>query len=256
MVSVPIEKMVENSDFKFKVNDLNQYELELPFFEHIEELRQRSFQVLGLFLIITLLLFVDVKLIVKLLEVPVQDIRFFQISPGEYFLSTVKIACYSGLLFCSPVLLSQIILFILPGLNSNEKKIILPLLIGSIILFGTGLLFSYYVLIPAALNFFISYSSDVVEPLWSIDQYFDFILLIFLTTGLAFQIPVFQIILGLLNVISGKQMLEAWKYVVLGSTIVGAILTPSTDPITQIFLSSAIMLLYLSGAGVLILLKK
>jgi sec-independent protein translocase protein TatC len=256
MISVPIEKMVENSDFKFKVNDLNQYELELPFFEHIEELRQRSFQVLGLFLIITLLLFVDVKLIVKLLEVPVQDIRFFQISPGEYFLSTVKIACYSGLLFCSPVLLSQIILFILPGLNSNEKKIILPLLIGSIILFGTGLLFSYYVLIPAALNFFISYSSDVVEPLWSIDQYFDFILLIFLTTGLAFQIPVFQIILGLLNVISGKQMLEAWKYVVLGSTIVGAILTPSTDPITQIFLSSAIMLLYLSGAGVLILLKK
>jgi sec-independent protein translocase protein TatC len=256
MVSVPIERTVENSDFKFKVNDLNQYELELPFFEHIEELRQRSFQVLGLFLIITLLLFVDVKLIVKLLEVPVQDIRFFQISPGEYFLSTVKIACYSGLLFCSPVLLSQIILFILPGLNSNEKKIILPLLIGSIILFGAGLLFSYYVLIPAALNFFISYSSDVVEPLWSIDQYFDFILLIFLTTGLAFQIPVFQIILGLLDVISGKQMLEAWKYVVLGSTIVGAILTPSTDPITQIFLSSAIMLLYLSGAGVLILLKK
>ena len=245
MVSVPIERTVENSDFKFKVNDLNQYELELPFFEHIEELRQRSFQVLGLFLIITLLLFVDVKLIVKLLEVPVQDIRFFQISPGEYFLSTVKIACYSGLLFCSPVLLSQIILFILPGLNSNEKKIILPLLIGSIILFGAGLLFSYYVLIPAALNFFISYSADVVEPLWSIDQYFDFILLIFLTTGLAFQIPVFQIILGLLDVISGKQMLEAWKYVVLGSTIVGAILTPST-----------VMLLYLSGAGVLILLKK
>jgi sec-independent protein translocase protein TatC len=256
MVYFPIERTVENSDFKFKVNDLNQYELELPFFEHIEELRQRSFQILGLFIIITLLLFVDVKLIVKLLEVPVQNIRFFQISPGEYFLSTVKIASYSGLLFCSPVLLSQIIFFILPGLNSNEKKIILPLLIGSILLFGIGLLFSYYVLVPAALNFFISYSADVVEPLWSIDQYFDFVLLIFLTTGLAFQIPVFQIILGLLNVVSGKQMLEIWKYVFLGSTIVGAILTPSTDPITQIFLSSAILLLYFSGAGILILLNK
>ena len=195
-------------------------------------------------------------MIVKLLEVPVQDIRFFQISPGEYFLSTVKIACYSGLLLCSPFILSQIILFILPGLNKNEKKIILPLLISSIILFGVGLLFSYYILIPAALNFFISYSSDVVEPLWSIDQYFDFILLIFLTTGLAFQIPVLQIILGLLDIISGRQMLEAWKYVVLGSTIIGAILTPSTDPITQIFLSGAILLLYFSGAGVLILLNK
>jgi len=250
------EAIIQNSDFRFKINISNEDELELPFFEHIEELRQRSFQVLGLFVIITLLLFVDVKLIVKLLEVPVQDIRFFQISPGEYFLSTVKIACYSGLLLCSPFILSQIILFILPGLNKNEKKIILPLLISSIILFGVGLLFSYYILIPAALNFFISYSSDVVEPLWSIDQYFDFILLIFLTTGLAFQIPVLQIILGLLDIISGRQMLEAWKYVVLGSTIIGAILTPSTDPITQIFLSGAILLLYFSGAGVLILLNK
>jgi len=250
------EAIVQNSDFKFKVNISNEDELELPFFEHIEELRQRSFQVLGLFVIITLLLFVDVKLIVKLLEVPVQDIRFFQISPGEYFLSTVKIACYSGLLLCSPFMLSQIILFILPGLNKNEKKIILPLLISSIILFAIGLLFSYYILIPAALNFFISYSSEVVEPLWSIDQYFDFILLIFLTTGLAFQIPVLQIILGLLDIISGKQMLNAWKYVVLGSTIIGAILTPSTDPITQIFLSGAILLLYFSGAGVLIFLNK
>jgi len=256
MVYFPIEKTIEDSDFKFKVNTLNKYELELPFFEHIEELRQRSFQVFGLFLIITLLLFVDVKLIVKLLEVPVQDIKFFQISPGEYFLSTVKISCYCGLLLCSPILLSQVILFILPGLNKNEKKIILPLLISSIILFGIGLVFSYYVLIPAALNFFISYSAEVVEPLWSIDQYFDFILLLFITTGFAFQIPVFQIILGLLNVLSGKQMLEAWKYVVLGSTIVGAILTPSTDPVTQIFLSSAILFLYFSGAGVLILLNK
>ena len=64
------------------------------------------------------------------------------------------------------------------GLNKNEKKIILPLLISSILLFGIGLIFSYYVLIPAALNFFISYSAEVVEPLWSIDQYFDFILLL------------------------------------------------------------------------------
>jgi len=112
------------------------------------------------------------------------------------------------------------------------------------------------VLIPAALNFFIKYSSDVVEPLWSFDQYFDFIVVLFYSTGLAFQIPIFQIILGLLNIISGQKMLDLWRYVVLGSTIVGAVLTPSTDPLTQLFLSGAIVLLYLAGAGILLILNK
>ena len=95
-----------------------------------------------------------------------------------------------------------------------------------------------------------------MEPLWSFDQYFDFIAVLFYSTGLAFQIPILQIILGLLNIVSGKQMLKLWRYVVLGSTIIGAILTPSTDPLTQLFLSGAIVLLYLIGSGILLILNK
>lgn len=71
-------------------------------------------------------------------------------------------------------------------------------------LFFLSLVFSYFCLIPAALQFFISYSSDVIEPLWSFSQYCDFILVLFSTTGLAFQIPIVQIILGILGVISGN----------------------------------------------------
>jgi sec-independent protein translocase protein TatC len=92
--------------------------------------------------------------------------------------------------------------------------------------------------------------------LWSFSQYCDFILVLFYTTAIAFQIPILQIILGVLGVVSGANMLKLWKYVVLGAVIIGAILTPSTDPITQILLSGAIVLLYCLGAGVLILLKR
>jgi len=106
------------------------------------------------------------------------------------------------------------------------------------------------------LKFFIDYSSTVIEPFWSFDQYLDFILLIFYSTGLAFQIPIVQLILGLTKIISAKQMLSVWKYVILGSTIVGAVLTPSTDPITQIALSSAIVILYFLGANMLLLYEK
>ena len=140
--------------------------------------------------------------------------------------------------------------------TKSEKNIILPILVTSLVLFCAGLLFAYYVLIPAALNFFIGYSSTVIEPLWSFDQYFDFILFLFYSTGFSFQVPIVQVILGLAGIVNGKQMLNAWKYVVLGATIISAVLTPSTDPVTQLCLSGAIVILYLIGAGLLVLYKK
>lgn len=245
--------MVKNIDFNFKNN--TNLTLELPFSEHIEELRQRIFHMFWIILLLTIIAFLEVKFIVQILELPVTSVKFFQLSPGEYFASTVKISFYTGLLFSSPFLMSQIILFLLPGLTEKETRIIIPVLLSSLILFGLGLLFSYYTLIPAALNFFLSYSNQVIEPLWSFDQYFEFILIIFYSTGLAFQIPIIQVLLGLLNIVSVTQMLEIWRYVILGATIIGAILTPSTDPLTQILLSLAILLLYFSGLGILFLIK-
>ena len=246
--------MATNSNFNF-INNTS-VTLELPFSEHIEELRQRTFLLFGVIIGLTCIAFIEVKDLVKILELPIQNVKFFQISPGEYFISTIKIAFYTGLLFSSPFVIGQLILFLLPGLTKKETKIILPLLLSSLILFGLGLAFSYYTLIPAALNFFLNYSEEVIEPLWSFDQYFEFILVLFYSTGLAFQIPIIQILVGLLNLISPKQMLEAWRYVILISTIFGAILTPSTDPLTQLLLSFAILLLYFSGLGILFLIKK
>ena len=245
--------MTTNSNFNFITNTT--VTLELPFPEHIEELRQRIFLLVGIILLLTCIAFIEVKDLVKILELPVQNVKFFQISPGEYFISTIKISFYTGLLFSSPFVIGQLILFLLPGLTKKETKIILPLLLSSLILFGLGLAFSYYTLIPAALNFFLNYSEEVLEPFWSFDQYFEFILVLFYSTGLAFQIPIFQILLGLLNIISPIQMLNAWRYVILVSTVLGAILTPSTDPLTQLLLSVAILLLYFSGLGILFLIK-
>ncbi len=245
--------MVNNSNFNFTNN--SSIVLELPFSEHIEELRQRTFLVFGIILLLTCLAFIEVKSLVKILEFPISNVKFFQGAPGEYFISTVKISFYTGLLFSSPFVISQVILFLLPGLTKKETKIILPLLLSSLILFGLGLAFSYYTLIPAALNFFLTYSEEVLEPFWSFDQYFEFILVLFYSTGLAFQIPILQILLGLLNIVSPKQMLGAWRYVILISTVIGAILTPSTDPLTQLLLSLAILVLYFSGLGILFLIK-
>jgi sec-independent protein translocase protein TatC len=245
--------MTTNSNFNFITKTM--ITLELPFSEHIEELRQRIFLLFWIILLLTCISFIEVKDLVKILELPVQNVKFFQLSPGEYFISTIKISFYTGLLFSSPFIIGQLILFLLPGLTKKETKIILPLLLSSLVLFGLGLAFSYYTLIPAALNFFLNYSEEVLEPFWSFDQYFEFILVLFYSTGLAFQIPILQILIGLLNIVSTKQMLGAWRYIILLSTILGALLTPSTDPLTQLLLSLAILLLYFSGLGILFLIK-
>jgi sec-independent protein translocase protein TatC len=126
--------MVTNSNFNFTNNSI--ITLELPFSEHIEELRQRIFIVFGIVLLLTCFAFIEVKSLVKILELPINNVKFFQVSPGEYFISTIKISFYTGLLLSSPFTMSQLILFLLPGLTKRETKIILPLLLSSLILFG------------------------------------------------------------------------------------------------------------------------
>ena len=149
-------------DFKFQPELKSNLNLELPFTEHVEELRQRSFHVLAILILLSCIAFIDIKPIVQLLEVPVQNVKFFQLSPGEYFISTVKIAFYTGILLTSPFLLSQLTFFVIPGLNSGEKKLILPLLIGSTVLFFISLGFSYFVFVVFHFCVFTVFSGFVV----------------------------------------------------------------------------------------------
>ena len=220
---------------------------EMALSEHIEEFSQRFIFCIFLGIVATLICFADVREIVKIFQAPAIGIKFLQFSPGEFFFASIKISAFCGLLLSSPVLIYQVILYVLPGMTRKERNIILPITLSSALLFALGLLFSYFFLVPAALKFFISYGSDVVEPLWSFDQYFNFISALIFTTGLSFQVPIIQFILGFLNIISGQKMLSAWKYVVVISTIISAVITPSTDPVTQILMSSALLVLYLSG---------
>lgn len=117
----------------------------------------------------------------------------------EYFVlfdlhrSIVQVSGYCGLLLGIPVILYEIIAFVLPGLTKNERKFLGPIVLGSSILFYVGIAFSYMVLTPAALTFFVNYAEGAVESLWSIDQYFEFVLVLMFSTGLSFQVRFFSL---------------------------------------------------------------
>lgn len=226
-------------------------DVEMSIWEHLEELRDRALVSSGAVAACILLCFCFAKDLVIFLEKPVSDmgVRFLQLGPGEYFFTTVKVAGYTGILLAAPVVLYEIIAYVLPGLTKKERKILGPIVLGSSVLFYIGIYFAYLILTPAALKFFVGYADGAVESLWSIDQYFEFVLVLLFSTGLSFQVPVIQLLLGQTGIVSSKQMLSAWKFVIVGSVIAAAVLTPSTDPFTQMLLAIPLMSLYFGGAA-------
>ncbi|MEB3243714.1 MAG: twin-arginine translocase subunit TatC [Cyanobacteriota bacterium] len=217
--------------------------------EHLEELRRRILRGLLVLVVAAAGALLVVRPLVRLLEQPATGIRFLQLAPGEFLLVSLKVAGYAGLVLALPWWLFEGLAFVLPGLTRRERRLLAPAVLASSVLFFVGLAFAWWALVPAALRFLVSYGADVVEPLWSIERYLDFVLLLMVATALAFQLPVLQLILGALGLLRARAMLGAWRWVVLASALAGAVLTPSTDPITMLLLSVALISLYLIGVG-------
>jgi sec-independent protein translocase protein TatC len=129
-----------NNQIKMIVDD------EMALSEHIEEFSQRLIFCLIFLFFATILCFVDVKEIVRIFQAPAIGVKFLQFTPGEYFFASVKIAVFCGILISSPLILYQLLLYLIPGLTKNERDIILP------VSFGSGILFFYRV------NFFLFFT--------------------------------------------------------------------------------------------------
>jgi sec-independent protein translocase protein TatC len=224
-------------------------EVEMSLMDHLEELRRRILRSLLVLLVAAAAAVVVVRPLVRLLEQPAEGIRFLQLAPGEFFFVSLKVAGYAGLVLALPWWLFEGLAFVLPGLTRRERRLIAPAVAGSSVLFFAGLAFAWWALVPAALNFLVNYGADVVEPLWSIERYLDFVLLLMVATALAFQLPVLQLLLAALGLVRARAMLSAWRWVVLLAALAGAVLTPSTDPVTMLLLTGAITALYLVGVG-------
>jgi sec-independent protein translocase protein TatC len=237
-------------DFLFPQKEMLPEDAEMPIWDHLDELRERIILAGATVALAITCSFCFSKELIVFLEAPVSElgVRFLQLSPGEFFFTSLKVSGYTGVLLSTPTIIYQIGSWIKPGLTKEEKDIVSLIFITSSFLFIIGVFFSYQVLTPGALNFFINYADGTVESLWSIDQYFEFVLILMLGTGLSFQVPVVQVMIGQTGIVNSDQMLSIWRYVVVGSTIVAAFLTPSTDPLTQMLLAGPLLGLYIGGA--------
>ena len=168
---------------------------------------------------------------------------------GGAFFVALKVSFFAGLIGALPFILYQIWLFIAPGLYSNEKKMVLPFVVGGTVMFVVGVLFAYYVVTPFGFQFLITFGSFLYTPLINIEDYVGFFTKIMMGFGIAFELPVFAYFLALLGLVTDKTLKDFFRYAVLIIFVLAALLTPP-DILTQLLMAAPLIILY--GVSILI----
>lgn len=168
---------------------------------------------------------------------------------GGVFFVALKVSFFAGILAALPFILYQLWLFISPGLYANEKKMVIPFVVGGSVMFMVGVLFAYYVVTPFGFQFLITFGSFLYTPLINIEDYVGFFTKIMMGFGIAFELPVFAYFLALLGLVTDKTMKDFFRYAVLIIFVLAALLTPP-DVLTQLLMAAPLILLY--GVSILI----
>ena len=169
------------------------------------------------------------------------------------FMAPFKLNFFVALMITMPFILYQLWTFVKPALYAKEKSLALPLLIGSIVLFYTGISFAYFVALPSILHFFISVSPETVAPMTDINSYLSFCLKLFLVFGFTFEIPIITLVLILIGAVSTQTLVEKRRFIIVGCFFVAMFVTPP-DALSMIMLAVPMWLLFELGllAGKLI----
>jgi sec-independent protein translocase protein TatC len=207
---------------------------ELSVVEHLDELRTRIIVSASVLFVAVGLCFWQNDLLLAVANGPLPgDREPITLGVTEPFFTTVKLSFYAGILLALPVLLYQAYAYILPAFKPGERKVVLPLLLMVPVLFIAGAVFAYLVVMPAALNFLLSFNADEFNIQIRGSEYYAFFVLTLISVGILFQIPVGTLAVTRLAIVTPEQLAANRRYAVLVIAI-AAMLLPGTDPVTML----------------------
>lgn len=170
--------------------------------------------------------------------------QLYYMRPAEAFIIYMKVALLSGLIIASPFILWQLYSFVRPALTWRERSFTLLCIPLSLVLFIAGLLFSYSFVFPRGLEFFLGFAAGKVSPLISMESYLEFLLMLVVPFGFAFNVPIVLSLLAYLGLLSSRVLLKYQRHIILVAFIIAAVITPTPDIITQTLLAVPMVLLY------------
>ena len=225
---------------------------EESFVSHLVELRNRIIRALVVVLVMFGVCFYFSGEIMKFLSQPLYQAlppgtRPIFIDQAGAFFTLTKVAFLTGVLASLPWILYQAWAFVAPGLYEHERKFALPLIVSSVFFLLVGISFAYVFVLPTAYKFFFSFASQTgADVMQDLQKYWDFTLAIFFGFGLTFEVPVVEMLLVKMGIVTQQQLREARRYVIVGAFVVAAVLTPP-DVISQFMLAVPLILLYELG---------
>ena len=225
---------------------------ELSFTEHLRELRRRVLISVAAILIGSAASFAFYEQIIDLLSRPAYNLQgseglqlvFIEIT--ELLTTAVKVSFVAGFILALPIILYQVIMFVAPGLTPRERRYLWLFMPMALLSFAAGVAFCYFVLIPPALRFLLGFS-DVAEPLIRISNFVNLMVRLLFWMGLAFETPLIMYMLAQLGIVSARQLSRFRRAWVVIAFILGAIITPTFDPLNQALVAVPLLVLYELG---------
>ncbi|MDQ3673635.1 MAG: twin-arginine translocase subunit TatC [Gemmatimonadota bacterium] len=223
---------------------------EMPFLDHLEELRKRLFWMAGsVFVGVGVAFYLLSKLdIIRVLEQPILPLlngqKLIYTAPGTSFKILLTTSLVLGLLLAAPVIIGQIWGFLSPALYKHEKKVIIPVLFAMVALFLAGVALSYFVVLPLTLKFLMSIESTSLTPMITATAYFDLAISMCLAFGLIFEVPIAVLLLTSLGIVTPALLAKYRRHAILICVITSAFITPGADPYSLVALAVPLYLLY------------
>ncbi len=221
------------------------------FLSHLIELRARLVRASAAVLIVFICLFPWAKDLYALMAQPLlaalpQGGQMIATDVVGVFIVPMKVTLLAAFLVALPFVLYQVWAFVAPGLYAHEKKLVLPLVLASVLLFFAGMSFAYFLVFPTVFKFMSAVAPEGVAWMTDIDKYLSFVLTTFMAFGVTFEVPVVVIVLVRVGVVSIAKLKQARPYVIVGAFVIGAIFTPP-DVLSQVMLAVPLWLLYELG---------
>ncbi len=224
-------------------------EVRMTLIEHLEELRQRLIKsaiALGVATAFSLI-FTKQVLVALVSLLPPDAPRPQAIRPTESFIVYIKVALVLGMALAMPVIVYQLLAFVIPGLKPHERRYLYFIVPGAALLFVAGLAFTFWVILPFGIPVLINFLGDVIVQQWTIDYYISFVTRFLLAVGLVFETPLIIFFLAKIGVITPQMLARSRRYAIVVAAAVAAVLTPTTDPFTMLLVMGPLILLYEFG---------
>jgi sec-independent protein translocase protein TatC len=216
---------------------------ELTFLEHFEELRIRLLKSVIALAITTLLSFVFAQYLLRFIAVPIGGLEKLQsIEVTENIGVFMRVSLLSGVVLAMPVIVYQMLRFILPGLTTKEKRWVGIAVPSATVFFAGGVLFAYYIMLPPAIQFLTTFLGVHTAP--RLSNYMNFVINLMFWIGVSFESPLIIFILAKLHIVTGKVLLKQWRIAIVVIAIIAAVITPTTDPVNMGLLMLPLIVLF------------